>query len=336
MAKKKTKSKEELRDECTIPGPVSPAALNQSTLKRSEHDEPAIKEYVEWQTHGEEVVYLEKVATEPLFDRKLDAWDVHTNKGRYWVITNPTNLYSQQLFPSLDYTLSFHVGVTTRMMAMRKVTVEDEQQDRLAVAWRRWTQAAEALDRADEAEEFQAVGMRCRESLVALIRAVASDTMVPSGQDVPKAADFIHWSELIANSIAKGASAEEIRGYLKSISKSTWQLVNWLTHASNAVRFDGIMAVDATEHVLASFGAALIRHERGIPDRCPRCSSYRVTTTYRPDLDIDPPYIPFCESCGWTNVPDDRVPINEKDAQPLVAATPKEAAATRVAKKAAK
>ncbi len=291
------------------PGPVSPIALNQFTLKRSDHYEPAIKEYVELVTHGEEVVYLEKILTEPLFDRKLEAWDVHTDKNRYWVITNPTNLYLQQLFPSLDYTLSFHVGVTTRMLAMRKVTVDEEQQDRLAKAWRRWTQAAEALDKADEAEEFQAVGMHCRESLVALVRSIASNSMVPSGQDAPKAADFIHWSELIANSIAKGASAEEIRGYLKSTSKSTWQLVNWLTHASSAVRFDGMMAVDATEHVLSSFGAALIRYEKGIPDRCPRCSSYRITTTYHPDLDID---IPLCESCGWMNVPDDRVPIDEK------------------------
>ena len=88
--------------------------------------------------------------------------------------------------------------------------------------------------------------------------------MIPSGQEAPKVADFIHWSELIANSIAHGSSAEEIRGYLKSISKSTWQLVNWLTHATNAVRFDGYLSVMATENVLNTYGLALVRHKRGI------------------------------------------------------------------------
>jgi len=91
--------------------------------------------------------------------------------------------------------------------------------------------------------------------------------MVPVGQDRPKMADFIHWSELIANSIAQGSSAEEIRSYLKTISKAAWQLVNWLTHATNATRFDGNMAIEATEYVLMAFGAALLRHKNGIPDR---------------------------------------------------------------------
>ena len=304
MAKRKSKAQLQ-NDECTIPGPVSAEALNKGVIKKVKHEELAITEYVEWQAPDEKVLYLEKVASEALFDRRLDAWDVHTDKARYWVITSPTNLYSQELFPSLDYTLSFHVGVTTRMMADREAPVPDEERDRLANVWRRWTQAAEALDEAEEAEEFQSVGMRCRECLVALVRAVASDAMVLAGQVPPKASDFIHWSELIANSIAHGSSAEEIRGYLKSTSKSTWQLVNWLTHAANAVKFDAFMSVEATENVLTIFSAALIRYERGISDRCPKCSSYKITSVYRPDLDIDPPYVSACNSCGWMDIPED-------------------------------
>lgn len=298
---KKAKGASGARGECTIPGPVAASVLRKAVRNQPEHEERAIREYVEWQSPKEKVAHLEKVTTEHLLDRKLDAWDVRTNRRRYWVITNPTNLYSQKLFPSLDYTLSFHVGVTMRMMADRKGTAEDEQEDRLASAWRRWTQAAEAIDRADEAEEFQAVGMRCRECLIALARSIADKKMVPDGQEAPKASDFIHWSELIANSFAGGASAQEVRGYLKAMAKSTWQMVNWLTHASNAVRFDGHMAVEATHNVLAAFGSALIRYERGAPDRCPRCSSYRIATSYRPDLEMDPPYVPICESCGWNS-----------------------------------
>ena len=286
-------------DECTIPGRVPDSVLNKFALNRSEHEAAAIREYVEWQSPKEKVAYLEKVATENLFDRKLDAWDVHTNGERYWVITEPTNLYSQDLFPSLDYTLSFHIGLMARVMARRRGTDDDEQQDRLAAAWRRWTQAAEALDQADEAEEFQAVGMRCRECLLAMVRAVASDSMVPPSQKSPKHADFPHWSELIANTVAGGPSAAEVRGYLKAVAKSTWQLVSWLTHASNAVRFDGHVAVEATQATLGAFGRAILRHERATPDRCPKCHSYKIGSKYVPALGIEPPYVTFCKSCGW-------------------------------------
>jgi hypothetical protein len=35
------------------------------------------------------------------------------------VVTSPTNLYSQALMPSLDYTLSFHIGLMARVAAQR-------------------------------------------------------------------------------------------------------------------------------------------------------------------------------------------------------------------------
>jgi hypothetical protein len=177
---------------------------------------------------------------------------------------------------------------------------EDEQADRLASVWRRWCQAAEALDVAEEAEDVQAVGMKCRECLIAMCRAIANPKMVPVGQESPKAADVIHWTELIADHIAAGAGAKEVRSYLKTISKATWQFVNWLTHAANAVKSDGEVAVDATENILSAFGVALIRQERGLPDRCPSCSSYRLTSVYAPELETDPPYLTLCESCGWS------------------------------------
>lgn len=300
---KKAKKRLPSPDECTIPGRVPDSVLNKFVLNRSEHEARAIREYVESQSPKEKVTYLEKVATEHLFDRKLDAWDVHTDGERYWVITSPTNLYSQKLFPSLDYTLSFHIGLMARVMARRRGTDDDEQQDRLAAAWRRWTQAAEALDRADEAEEFQAVGMRCRECLLAMVRAVANDSMMPAGQNRPKSGDFLHWCELIANTVAQGSSADETRGYLKTLAKSTWQLVSWLTHASNAVRSDGHMAVEASQATLAAFGRTVLRYERGAPDRCPRCHSYRIRSEHVPELGIDPPYVMSCEGCGWNTAP---------------------------------
>jgi hypothetical protein len=284
--------------ECIIPPRVSDEVLNRFTLGRNEHEARRISEYVEWQCakDKERVTYLEKVITEHIYGSRHDCWNVRTDKEQYWVITNPTNLYSQRLFPSVDYTLSFHVGLMARMNAKRTGTKDDRQADRLAAAFRRWEQAAEMLDKAEESEEIQAVGMRCRECLTAFARSVADDRMVPEGRRPPKKGDFIHWSELIANSIASGSSASEVRGHLKSLARSTWQLVSWLTHATNAVRYDGTLVLDATYAVVNAYGAALMRHERPTSDRCSRCGSLRVQVVYRPDSDSGDAL--GCESCG--------------------------------------
>jgi len=292
MAQRRNKKK----SEHTIPGPIPDSVLAKVVLKQPEHEVRNIREYVESQARDEKVTHAEKLATENLIDRKLESWDVRTDKDRYWVITNPTNLYSQKDFPSLDYTISFHIGVTLRVMARGARKAPDDKFSRLESAWRQWEQAAEELDRADEAEGFQAVGMRCRECLVALVKAIALPDMVPVGQSPPKASDFVHWTELIADAIAPGDRADKVRGYLKSVAKSNWQLVTWLTHASNAVRSDGTLAVDAVQHLLGIFTIALIRHKRGIPDRCPNCSSYRVISDYRSETDL---YTTLCETCGW-------------------------------------
>ncbi|MDQ4123967.1 MAG: hypothetical protein M3209_21220 [Acidobacteriota bacterium] len=156
-------------DDCLIPPPVQPEALERYLFKQSPFDGSGeIREYVEWQSPDEEVTYLERILSERVLGSIHEIWDVHTTGERYWVITNPTNLYSQRLFPSADYTLTFHVGLGLRIASRREGRADDEQKTRILPAWRQWQQAAEALDYANEVEEFQAVGMRCRECLLAL------------------------------------------------------------------------------------------------------------------------------------------------------------------------
>jgi hypothetical protein len=151
----------------------------------------------------------------------------------------------------------------------------------------------------DEAEEFQAVGMKLRECLLTLVHTLSKPEYVPAGQEAPKRSDFIHWAELIADAVAPGPRAQETRAYLKAVTKTTWQLVNWLTHSANAVLQDARLAHQAAENLFAAFWTAVEKHESGAPDRCPSCGSYRILTDYRPDLGIDPPYILLCERCDW-------------------------------------
>jgi predicted RNA-binding Zn-ribbon protein involved in translation (DUF1610 family) len=284
------------RGEHTIPPPPAKHILGSFTLANPT-SKRAVSDYVETQARGEKVLHAEKVKSEHILGRDYVCWDVHTKKDRYWVITSPSNLYSQRYFPSLDFTLSFHVGVTARIVARSRGAPDDAQKARLTPAWRRWEQAAETLDMAEEAEDFQAVGVKCRECLIQFARSLAKLEMVPPGEDAPQRSNFISWSELIANAVAGGGSAERIRGHLKAIAKSAWELTGWLTHANGGTRQDAVFVLDATHAVLAAFGRAIVRHESGSPERCPNCGSYNLDVGFNPEL--PQPYVSECEECGW-------------------------------------
>ncbi len=288
--------------DCVIPRPVPATALGRLKVKPDpEHQQRHIREYMRGQAQDEKVIHLERVASERVLSARHDVWDVHTDKGRWWVVTSPTNLYSQTDFPSLDYVLSFHVGLMARMMAneQKESHAPTAERQRFLSPWRRWEQAAESLDTAEEAEDFQAIGMRCRECLIELGQNAADLKMLQPGEEAPKRADFVHWAEIIARALAGGSSAEEVRALLKSTAKASWQFVNWLTHAKSAMRLDAQLALDATAETLGMFGVALLRHEHGVPDRCPTCRSYQVVLDFRPDLSPDNPYRSLCARCGW-------------------------------------
>lgn len=275
-------------------------------MNSPEHEKRAIIQYWEIESPDKEsVLRAEKIHVEILTnEQRYDVWEVSATDGDWWVITNMTNLYPKSDFPSMDHALNQHIGLIQRVRAKeaRRSHSSEEELTRLAIPFRRIQQASEALNAANEAEEFQAVGMQCRECLLALIREIVTEAMIPVDESSPKQGDFLRWSDIVASNIASGESSRKIRAYLKSIAGRTWELVSWLTHASNARLFDGEMAVEATGHLITVYAYALVRHERGEPDQCPRCSSYRLTSDFRAELAETGQYVTLCETCGWEDV----------------------------------
>ncbi len=276
-------------------------------VKSPPHERRAIIDYYLGQSpDGTVVHHVEKVASERIYGTKHDVWDVDASDGRWWVITNPTNLYPQETVPtpSMDHALALHIGVTARMIAghQHEARSDGPVRDFTARAWRKFEQAAEAMNQADEAEEFQAVGMRLRECLIAFAQDVTPDVDVPT--EPPKRADFKGWAELIAQTAAPGSSNAAFRAYLRTTSKETWDLVVWLTHASNARRVHAETAADATAHLVQWLSIALLTQSRGEPARCPACGSYRVTVAYYRDDEEVPEGFRLCEACGWEGAPD--------------------------------
>lgn len=257
-------------------------------MRATKRQTEAVRAYVEDQAH-EEVVHLEKAASELVGPVRHDIWDVHCTDSRWWVITEPTNLYSQEDFKSRDVALTFHVGLSMRVSYLqdRRIPVKIPAADLLPGTWRRWEQAFEAYDSGDEAENFQAVGARLRECLISFIGETADDDLVPVGQEPPQAANFKAWTELLANALASGESSARLRSYLKKLAVETWDYVAWLTHAKNAIRPDAEIGLKAVEHLLGTFTAARMRL-RYSGTRCAECGSYRLVGG-------------MCERCGWAD-----------------------------------
>ena len=92
--------------DCVVPAhPIPVEELGRYSIERDPHREKDIADYVEIEARGETVKHVEKVKEEVIIGEQFEVWDVTTDKDRWWVITNLTNLYSQRHFPSLDYTL---------------------------------------------------------------------------------------------------------------------------------------------------------------------------------------------------------------------------------------
>jgi hypothetical protein len=266
-----------------------------------EHEKRQVVQYMELEAEDETVEHAEKIATERIFRDEYFIWDVHTDKERWWVIGPPINLYSQEAHRSMDEALSFHIGLMSRVMANHALKAPDRPEPRLERTRRQWEQAAKAQMEASEAEEFQAVGARCRETLLSFVHAMGTEQIVAEGDTAPAASDFIHWSEKIATAVAPGSSLAELRSYLKSMSRDTWKYICWVTHAKNATPHDGDMAVQMVAHFLSLFEQAIERQERGAPARCPWCGSYRIA--HDEDVDIEADTVTLrhlCEACGWT------------------------------------
>jgi len=296
---------------CIIPPELPKTELRNLVLEQSEHEVQAIVDYVEWQCNTkreselaetgatdveEELVqHAEKLKTERVIGVDYSVWDVHTNLNRWWVISNPTNLYSQVLMPSVDYTLSFHIGLMARVQAKREIADGDELHDFLSITQRKIYQAQLAFDDADEVEDFQAIGLQCREAMTSFTREVVAAGLFEDVEDPPKRGDFIAWADHVIGAKAAGGAAEYVRGYLKAVCQKGWQLANWLTHASGATRADAALCLSATEHLIHELITLALKSKARSPERCGRCGSFKIVVTWRPE---EEEHVALCEMCG--------------------------------------
>lgn len=296
--------KEYSTEDCVVHDhPVPPEELSRYSVDRDPYSEADIANYVEGQAPDEEVHHVERIKTEVVLGDTYEIWDVTTNAGRWWVVTNLTNLYSQKHFPSLDYTLSFHVGLMMRLRS-RSDNVSVEEPSPFDEVFRRGEQASDRHDRAVEAEDYQAVGMLLREALLSLIGAVKRRTELQGGIEKPQEANFIAWTDVLMNQLCPGSSNKNLRQHLKNVAKESWQLVNWLTHSKNANKTASSIAIESCQTVFGHFMRILQKSRFDKDEDCPVCKSRNIRSHFDISIGDDGDYFLSCGVCDWTNHPD--------------------------------
>jgi hypothetical protein len=282
--------------------PVPPEEVGRYSVERDLAAERDIANYVHGQARDEVVQHVERVKTEYVMGDPYEIWDVTTDVNRWWVISNLTNLYLQKHFPSLDYTLSFHVGLMMRLRS-RPEGADSSDPDPFDEVFRRQEQAQRRHERAIEAEDYQTVGMQLRECLISLIGVIRRRVEFAPDAEKPKHADFIGWATVFVNRLCPGERNKELRRYMKGNSERTWQLVNWLTHDRNANRTASTISIQACNTIVGHYVQLIMRDRDDQSEKCPLCSSRNIRTHFDMEIEPDGAYFDTCGACNWTNHP---------------------------------
>lgn len=262
-------------------------------------EERHIRRYVEIESSddpSDAVETVELVKRHRVLGQPYEVFDVRCERSRWWVITNMTKLYDQAEFRTADYAFSFHLGLMLRMMHEDRVTTDEEYSSVSDRAWRKYQDAVEALGEANDTEDYQAIGVRLREAMIALVADQAAEEWVKDVQSPPQLANVKGWLEVFAK---KMTPKRRQRAYVRSVWEKAWDLVVHLQHDSSAVDWDAEIAVNSVSHALETFMHMKVRNDRADQNPCPKCGSHRFqeTTDWGPDGELMS--WEECSACGF-------------------------------------
>lgn len=224
-----------------------------------------VTEYVENQNQGKCKVLSAK--TEHTFEDlgfKVNVWNVKTDAdGSWWVVEGegiPMNLYPQGAYYfSSDEVYSFHLGLMQRMFAtyeeyepedyVRAITLDGEIAPTL---FRKLKNIAALIDVAKEIEDFQAIGVQCREILIELGNTIYSPEMAGE-EEQPQASNFKKKAEYFVKFYLTGSENSDYRNYIKKLTEATWDYANKITHSQTATFYEASTCVTLTTSLVSVY-----------------------------------------------------------------------------------
>ena len=132
----------------------------------------------------------------------------------------------------MDLALTFHVGLCIRIPRSERPSLSSIPAEPFGECFRMLQEASEALSHADEVADYQAIGVRCREALLAFSTVVQA--MLPSPEDALKQAELKPWMTYFCEVALRGESQKARRQLLKAVVESAWDYTNWLTHTKSS------------------------------------------------------------------------------------------------------
>ncbi|MFT9124118.1 MAG: hypothetical protein ABF445_10375 [Leuconostoc mesenteroides] len=181
-------------------------------------------------------------------------WNVKTdNDGDWWVVEGdevPMNLYSQSAYYfGADEAYSFHMGLMKRMrVEQEKFSSEDFVRgvtlgtDIAPQLFRKLKNVAQLIDSAHEVEDFQSIGVQCREILIELGNYIYVPDMATNGEQ-PQKSNFKQKVELFLQFYLKGSENSDYRSMIKKLTESTWEYTCKITHSSKATFYEASSCV---------------------------------------------------------------------------------------------
>jgi hypothetical protein len=174
---------------------------------------------------------------------EVNVWNVKTKMEAYWVVEGqnaPMNLYTQGAYYfSADEAYSFHMGITQRLSDSYKkefkhiideIPLDIEQ---LKSINRKLNMAAEKLSIDLEPEEFQSIGLICRESLIDLGKELHKRNPEVIKEKKLKQSDFKGIANEFINIYIPGEQNSDLRNYSKKLVDIAWNYSSTIVHSSN-------------------------------------------------------------------------------------------------------
>jgi hypothetical protein len=218
------------------------------------------------------------------------------------------NLYSQDaLYLTSDEVYSFHIGLMSRMMKAREeYTSEDYIKaatlgiEITPVLLRKLRNTADQLESAKEVEDFQAIGVQCREILIELGNAIYKLGM-EGEEEQPQKSNFKKKAELFIKFYLNDSENSDYRSYIKKITEATWDYANKITHSQNTTIYESSTCIALIISLISIYEN--IQHKIFDPISqfiCKNCKSKKVTIIedeHGDDSIATKLYIK-CEECG--------------------------------------
>jgi len=207
-----------------------------------------VAKYVEWQSKNKcNVLSAKPEQTFKDLGVEVRVWNVKTDTdGSWWVVEGdevPMNVYPQAAYYfGTDEVYSFHMGIMERMKVsedrledyVNAITLNSDIAPQL---FRKLKNIANRIDTAIEIEDFQAIGVQCREILIELGNMIYFREMAGEGEQL-YGSDFKKKTELFVQFYLSGTGNSDYRSIIKKLTEGTWDYANKITHSHNATFYE--------------------------------------------------------------------------------------------------